>query len=186
MRMVNGKEMYWTWTGECMDEQEDIQGRSISSSGDVAGTIEDQNKFFDAAMALTAEEFGVNENWVSVLSKPDKQPSALQPPCSPAAMQHLQDAYDAMTSKLRGLKKLIMANVRGPASSSTNVSEILAKARRQIEEFEKDNLSQVEQHLFREAHEVSESQIKSMLKLVAPNFEKLLQLNREVAALLRC
>ena len=186
MRMVNGKEMYWTWNGEAMDEQEDKQGRSFSSTGDVGGTEQDQSKFFDAAMALTAEEFGVHDNWVSFVNNPTNQPKALQPPCSPAAMQHLQDAYDAMTSKLRNLKKLIMSNVRGPSSSSINVTEIIAKARRQIEEFEKENLDKVEEHLFKEANEVSDSQIKSMLKLVAFNFEKLLQLNREVTALLRC
>ena len=110
VKVVRGKNLYFMDFAEDADIMMETQGRRTTGTADYSALPSaEKAEMLDSLMTMANAEFGEGiSGWVnfaiedvpsSAVSKDDK------PPASELAMNHLQEAFDGLSSKTRQLKK---------------------------------------------------------------------------------
>ena len=93
-------------------------------------------------------------------------------------MEHLQTAHDAILSKIGAVKRLSMKAIKNGQGKSETMLNLAHRARDQLSALEGDKMKQVEKLLYKQAHELADSDVKPVLVEAAKALQSVIMLEK--------
>ena len=104
-------------------------------------------------------------------------PKSIERPASEQAMEHLQNAHDAIVSKIGSVKKLSIRAITDGKGKSQTITNLAQRARSQADELA-NTINSVEKLLYKTAQELSDSDVKPVLVEAAKALQQIIMLEK--------